>query len=129
MKIVRSFAAVALLTTAAICVSAQQKPAQPRPTTPAAPPATAPQNTAPVAVPDSKMAMIYSDAFLDPKNGIARFNSLLGTLNREFEPRRTEALVAAHERGEDRHRGLYLLLMLELWHREYVDGRARGARA
>ena len=36
------------------------------------------------------MAMIYSDAFLDPKNGIARFNSLLGTLNREFEPRRTE---------------------------------------
>lgn len=36
------------------------------------------------------MAMIYSDAFLDPKNGIARFNSLLGTLNREFEPRRSE---------------------------------------
>jgi outer membrane protein len=36
------------------------------------------------------MAMIYSDAFLDPKTGIARFNSLLGTLNREFEPRRTE---------------------------------------
>jgi outer membrane protein len=43
-----------------------------------------------VAVPDSKMAMIYSDAFLDPKNGIARFNSLLTSLNREFEPRRTE---------------------------------------
>jgi len=43
-----------------------------------------------VAVPDSKMAMIYSDAFLDPKTGIARFNSLLSTLNREFEPRRTE---------------------------------------
>ena len=34
--------------------------------------------------------MIYSDAFLDPKTGIARFNSLLSTLNREFEPRRTE---------------------------------------
>jgi outer membrane protein len=90
MKIVCSFAAVALLTAAAFCVSAQQKPTQQRPTTPAAPPATAPQNTASVAVPDSKMAMIYSDAFLDPKNGIARFNSLLGTLNREFEPRRTE---------------------------------------
>jgi outer membrane protein len=43
-----------------------------------------------VAVPDSKMAMIYSDAFLDPKNGIARFNTLLTSLNREFEPRRTE---------------------------------------
>ena len=36
------------------------------------------------------MAMIYSDAFLDPKTGIARFNSLLGTLNREFQPREAE---------------------------------------
>ena len=82
MKIARFFAAVALLTTAAFCVSAQQKPA-----TPANQPAAAPQT---VAVPDSKMAMIYSDAFLDPKNGIARYNSLAATLNREFEPRRTE---------------------------------------
>lgn len=89
MKIARSFAAVGLLTAAAFCVSAQQqRPAQQRPTTPAAPPAAAPQTT--VAVPDSKMAMIYSDAFLDPKNGIARFNSLLGTLNREFQPRQAE---------------------------------------
>jgi outer membrane protein len=83
MKIVRFSAAVAVLTVAAFCVSAQQKP-----TTPAAPPAAAPQQN--VAVPDSKMAMIYSDAFLDPKNGIARFNSLLGTLNREFQPRQAE---------------------------------------
>ena len=91
MKIVRSFAAVALLTAAAFCVSAQQqRPAQPRPTTPAAPPATAPQTTGPVAVPDSKMAMIYSDAFLDPKTGIARYNSLAGTLQREFQPREAE---------------------------------------
>jgi outer membrane protein len=89
MKIARSFAAVALLTAAAFSISAQQKPVQQRPTTPAAPPATAPQ-TANVAVPDSKMAMIYSDAFLDPKTGIARFNSLLGTLNREFQPRQAE---------------------------------------
>ena len=85
MKIARFFAAVALLTTAAFCVSAQQ---QQRPTTPANPPATAPQAT--VAVPDSKMAMIYSDAFLDPKTGIARYNSLLTTLNREFQPRQTD---------------------------------------
>lgn len=83
MKIARFFAAVAVLTVAAFCVSAQQKPAA----TPAAPTAAAPQN---VAVPDSKMAMIYSDAFLDPKTGIARFNSLLGTLNREFQPRQAE---------------------------------------
>ena len=83
MKIARFFTAVAVLAVAAFCVSAQQKPAA----TPAAPPTAAPQN---VAVPDSKMAMIYSDMFLDPKNGIARYNSLLTTLNREFEPRRNE---------------------------------------
>ena len=83
MKTARFFAAVALLTTAAFCVSAQTRPAA----TPANPPATAPQT---VAVPDSKMAMIYSDAFLDPKNGIARYNTLLTTLNREFQPRQAE---------------------------------------
>lgn len=81
MKIARLFAAVAVLTVAAFCVSAQTKPATPAPQT------AAPQT---VAVPDSKMAMIYSDAFLDPKTGIARFNSLLGTLNREFQPRQAE---------------------------------------
>ena len=42
------------------------------------------------AVPDSKIAVIYSDAFLDDKTGIARFNSLVTTLNREFQPRQTE---------------------------------------
>src|SRR6185503_20081606 len=83
MKIARFIAAVAMLTATVIFVSAQTKPAA----TPAAPPAAAPQT---VAVPDSKMAMIYSDAFLDPKTGIARFNSLLGTLNREFQPRQAE---------------------------------------
>ena len=82
MKIVRFFTIVALLTTVAVCASAQQKPAPS-----AAAPAT---SQAAVAVPDSKIAMIYSDAFLDPKTGIAKFNSLLSTLNREFQPRQTE---------------------------------------
>jgi len=83
MKIVRFIAAVALLTTVAfISVSAQTKPAASAPASPA------PQTN--VAVPDSKMALIYSDAFLDPKAGIARFNTLMGTLNREFQPRQTE---------------------------------------
>jgi Skp family chaperone for outer membrane proteins len=86
MNKARFIAAVALLTVAAFGVSAQQKPVQQRPATP---PATASQTTT-VAVPDSKMAMIYSDAFLDPKTGIARFNSLLATLNREFQPRQAE---------------------------------------
>lgn len=87
MKIERLIAAVVLLMTAAILsVSAQQqKPAAPA--GPSTPPAT---SQAAVAVPDSKMALIYSDAFLDPKTGIARFNALLNTLNREFTPRQTE---------------------------------------
>ena len=36
------------------------------------------------------MAVIYSDAFLDPKTGIAKFNALQNTLIREFQPRQTE---------------------------------------
>jgi len=83
MKIVRYFAVVALLSLM-IAVSAS---AQTRPTTPAASPAS---SQATVAVPDSKIAMIYSDAFMDPKTGIAKFNSLLSTLNREFQPRQSE---------------------------------------
>lgn len=83
MKIVRFFAAVSLLATVAVSASAQ---AQRPPATGV--PAAQPQAT--VAVPDSKMAVIYSDAFLDPKTGIAKFNSLSNTLEREFQPRRTE---------------------------------------
>jgi Skp family chaperone for outer membrane proteins len=91
MRIERLIAAVALLMTAAIVsVSAQQQ----RPTAPPAATPAAPQTTS-VAVPDSKMALIYSEAFLDAKNGIARFNSLLGTLNREFQPRQTELTALA----------------------------------
>ena len=84
MKIVRSFAAVALFATVAFSASAQQKPAGAPATAP-----TTPQQTA-VALPESKIAMIYSEEFLDPKAGIAKYNSLLNTLNREFQPRRTE---------------------------------------
>lgn len=64
---------------------AQTKPAAPA----AQPPATAqPQATG--VVPESKIALIYSNAFLDQKTGIARFNALMATLNREFQPRQTE---------------------------------------
>jgi outer membrane protein len=82
MKIARIFVIVAVLAIVAASVSAQTRPAA----TPAAPPAS--QTT--VAVPDTKIAMIYSDAFMDPKTGIAKFSSLLNTLNREFQPRQTE---------------------------------------
>jgi Skp family chaperone for outer membrane proteins len=82
MKIDHLIASIALLATVAISsASAQQKPVAPT---------SAPATQSTGAVPDSKMALIYSDAFLDPKLGIARFNTLLGTLNREFQPRQTE---------------------------------------
>ena len=84
MKIVSSFVAVVLLATVAVTASAQTRPAAPAATAPS----TAPQTA--VALPDSKIAMIYSDEFLDPKAGIAKYTSLLNTLNREFQPRRTE---------------------------------------
>jgi Skp family chaperone for outer membrane proteins len=69
----------------ALCVSPAL--AQPRPAGAAAAqtPATTTGN-----VPESKIALIYSDAFLDAKTGIARFNTLVTTLNREFQPRQTE---------------------------------------
>jgi Skp family chaperone for outer membrane proteins len=52
----------------------------------------APAQTAPTSatIPESKIALIYSDAFLDSKTGISRFNTLVTNLNREFQPRQTE---------------------------------------
>ena len=48
--------------------------------------ATAPQTAAPtVALPTSKMAVIYTDLFLDPKAGIGKFNTVLTKLNGEFQ--------------------------------------------
>ena len=75
----------------AVSVSAQQQPAgrpaaQPTPT----PTAAAPSAPAPVALPVSKMAVIYTDLFLDQKNGIAKFNSTLTKLNGEFQTVRNE---------------------------------------
>ena len=83
MKIDRLIAAFAMgCALCAIPVLGQPKPAGPAPVqTPA-------QTT--VAVPESKIALIYSDAFLDAKTGIARFNTLVSNLNREFQPRQTE---------------------------------------
>ena len=66
-----------------LSVSAQQQrpagaPAHPTPTP------TAPATPATVALPMSKMAVIYTDLFLDQKTGIAKFNSVVTKLNSEF---------------------------------------------
>lgn len=82
MKIDRLIAAVAFLAAIAVSPILAQ-------TRPAATPAT-PQQTGTTAVPESKIALIYSSEFQDPKTGIARFITLITTLNREFQPRQTE---------------------------------------
>ncbi len=82
MKIDRLIAAFAFIAALSISPVLAQRPAAGQPAT------AAPQTSA--NVPDSKIAVIYSDAFLDDKTGIARFTTLLNTLNREFQPRQTE---------------------------------------
>jgi Skp family chaperone for outer membrane proteins len=79
MKANRLIVAAAFIAAAVFPAFAQTKPA------------TQP-NTAPTSatLPDSKIAMIYSEEFQDAKSGIARFLALANTLNREFQPRQTE---------------------------------------
>jgi len=78
MKIDRLIFAFAFVLALAVSPVLAQKPA-------AAGPAQSPVN-----VPASKIALIYSDAFLDAKTGIARFGVVVTNLNREFQPRQTE---------------------------------------
>ncbi|HEX3251623.1 MAG TPA: OmpH family outer membrane protein [Pyrinomonadaceae bacterium] len=80
---------ICALLVAAFAVSASaQRPAG----SPAAQPAPTPGAQAPtaVALPVSKMAVIYTDMFLDPKTGIGKFNSVLTKLNNEFQNLKNE---------------------------------------
>jgi outer membrane protein len=79
----------------AATVSAQQPPAA-RPAAPQPTPTTAPQT---VALPTSKMAVIYTDLFLDQKAGIAKFNKLLTMLNSEFQKLKDE-ITAMQQRAQ-----------------------------
>ncbi|HEX2269181.1 MAG TPA: OmpH family outer membrane protein [Pyrinomonadaceae bacterium] len=77
-----------------------QAPAGARPTpTPAAGTPAATQAAPTVALPMSKMAIIYTDLFLDPKTGIAKFNSVLTKLNGEFQKTKDE-IQAMQTRGQ-----------------------------
>ena len=80
MRIFRLIAASLFL--AAITVLPAYGQGATRPTTAA--------TTGSADVGNAKIALIYSEAFFDQKQGIARFNTLLTTLNREFQPRQTE---------------------------------------
>jgi len=81
----------ALIVVAFAMSASAQRPAgspaaQPTPTPGAQAPVTAPT----VALPMSKMAVIYTDMFLDQKTGIAKFNSVLTKLNNEFLSQKNE---------------------------------------
>ena len=71
----------------ATSVSAQRPAATPTPgaARPTAPAASTPPADTSAALPTSKMAVIYTDLFLDPKGGIAKFNSVVTKLNGEFQ--------------------------------------------
>src|SRR5215210_7516025 len=72
----------------ATTISAQRPAATPTPV-PAARPPAAPANTT-VALPTSKMGVIYTDMFLDQKTGIGKFNTVLTKLNGEFQKLKDE---------------------------------------
>jgi Skp family chaperone for outer membrane proteins len=90
MKFYRFSAGLVFLSAlTAVPLVAQTRPAaaQPRPVASQTTPSAGSSNG---SVPDSKLAVIYSEAFLDSKVGIARFTTLLGTLNKEFQERQNE---------------------------------------
>jgi outer membrane protein len=97
----KSLFPILLLVALAVSAAAQQpRPgaagARPSPT-----PATAPATTAPqanVALPTSKMGIIYTDEFLDAKTGILKFSSVLNKLNGEFQKTKDD-LTAMNNRA------------------------------
>src|SRR6185369_9757725 len=87
------FPVSALLVAAFAALASAQQPAgrpaaQPTPTPTATAPAATPAPT--VQLPMSKMAIIYTDLFLDQKTGIAKFNGVVTKLNGEFQKTKDE---------------------------------------
>ena len=83
MKIIRAIAAVAFFA----AISAASVAAQPKPTTTPAPATT---GSATGNVPETKLALVDTDQFLDEKAGIVRLVTAAKKVENEFLPRRTE---------------------------------------
>jgi Skp family chaperone for outer membrane proteins len=82
MKIFRATAAVAFFA----ALSAGAVYAQPKTTTPA----TSPSAPAQANVPDTKIALVDTDAFMDEKAGITKLVAAAKRVEAEFKPRTTE---------------------------------------
>ena len=94
MKIIRAIAAIAFFAAiSAASVAAQPKPTTtPTPARPAGPISSAPATAGSTTgnVPEAKVALVDTDAFLDEKVGIQRLVAAAKKLENEFQPRRTE---------------------------------------
>lgn len=93
MKIIRAIAAIAFFA----AISAVSVAAQPKPTTTPTPTKPGPISSTPATtgsttgnVPEAKVALVDTDAFLDEKVGIQRLLAAAKKLESEFQPRRTE---------------------------------------
>jgi Skp family chaperone for outer membrane proteins len=104
---IRNYFLLATILVAVISASAlaqrpaNQPPAGARPTpavTQPTPAPTAPTGAA-MQLPTSKMAVIYTDVFLDPKTGITKFNIVLTKLNGEFQKIKDE-LTQTQQRAQ-----------------------------
>lgn len=84
MKISRAMAAIAFFA----AVSASSVLAQPKPAGTPAPTAPAPAQTA--NLPETKIALVDTDEFLNEKSGIVRLVAAAKKVEAEFQPRRTE---------------------------------------
>ncbi|HEX7297055.1 MAG TPA: OmpH family outer membrane protein [Pyrinomonadaceae bacterium] len=84
------FLPAAALLVAAFSISAlAQRPAAPAAQPTPTPAASAPAG-APAQLPTAKMAVIYTDLFLDAKTGIAKFTTVVNKLNGEFQKLKDE---------------------------------------
>jgi len=94
MKIIRAIAAIAFFAAiSAASVAAQPKPsATPTPAKPSGPISSGPATTGSTTgnVPEAKVALVDTDAFLDEKVGIQRLVAAAKKLEAEFQPRRAE---------------------------------------
>jgi Outer membrane protein len=94
MKITRAIAAIAFFAAiSAASTAAQTKPAaNPTPAKPTGPISSGPATTgSPTGnVPEAKVALVDTDAFLDEKAGILRLLAAAKKLESQFQPRRTE---------------------------------------
>jgi Skp family chaperone for outer membrane proteins len=91
MKIIRAIAAIAFFAAiSAATVAAQTRPAAPPATQ--TKPTTTPSTTGSATgnVPETKLALVDTDAFLDEKAGILRLVAAAKKVEAEFAPRRTE---------------------------------------